>query len=316
VDKPRIGVIGVGNMGLGIALRLCDQGLAVAVRDIDPAREALARVGGCTVAPTPAALAAAVDLLIIVVVDAAQTRDVLFGADGAAAALPAGATVMLCPTIAPGDTAAAAAELARRGLAVIDAPMSGGPQRAREGRMSLMVAADDEVFERWQPWLQRLAEPVFRVGRRPGDGARTKLVNNLAAAINLSGACEALALAARLGLDPAVTLDVIERSSGQSWAGSERLRRALAGRDEPLAHMTLLAKDSALAMAEAQALQQPAPVGAAASATFARALAAGLARHDDSALYRWLLQAQSQPQAQQPPGDALSPPPPAPESAP
>lgn len=290
MDKPRIGVIGVGNMGLGIALRLRDQGLPVAVRDIDPAREALAQAGGCTVAPTPATLAAATDLLIIVVVDAAQTREVLFGTDGAAAALPAGATVMLCPTIAPADTAAAAADLAQRGLATIDAPMSGGPQRAREGRMSLMVAADDAVFERWQPWLRRLAEPVFRVGRQPGDGARTKLVNNLLAAVNLAGACEALALAARLGLDPAVTLDVIERSSGQSWIASDRLRRALAGRDEPLAHMTLLAKDSALAMAEARALAQAAPVGTAAAATFARALAAGLAGEDDSALYRWLLQ--------------------------
>jgi 3-hydroxyisobutyrate dehydrogenase len=293
MDSPRIGVIGVGNMGLAIALRLREQGLPVAVRDIVPAREALARAGGCTVAATPAALAAAADLLIVVVVDAAQTREVLFGtggADGAAAALPAGAAVMLCPTIAPADTAAAAAELARRGLAVIDAPMSGGPQRAREGRMSLMAAADDDTFERWQPWLQRLADPVFRVGRRPGDGARTKLVNNLLAAVNLAGACEALALATRLKLDPAVMLDVIERSSGQSWVGSDRLRRALAGRDEPLAHMTLLAKDSALAMAEVQALQQTAPVGAAAAATFARALAAGLAANDDSALYRWLLQ--------------------------
>ncbi len=293
MDNPRIGVIGVGNMGLGLALRLRDQGLPVAVRDIAPAREALARAGGCTVAATPAALAAGADLLIVVVVDAAQTREVLFGADGAAAALPAGAAVMLCPTIAPADTAAAAAELARRGLAVIDAPMSGGPQRAREGRMSLMVAADDATFERWQPWLRRLADPVFRVGTRPGDGARTKLVNNLLGAINLAGACEALALATRLGLDPAVTLDVIERSSGQSWVASDRLRRALAGRDEPLAHMTLLAKDSALAMAEARALQQAAPVGAAAAATFARALAAGLGANDDSALYRWLLDAAS-----------------------
>ena len=197
MDSPRIGVIGVGNMGLGIALRLREQGLAVAVRDVDATREALARAGGCTVAPTPAALAAAADLLIIVVVDAAQTREVLFSANGAAAALPAGATVMLCPTIAPADTVAAAAELARRGLAVIDAPMSGGPQRAREGRMSLMAAADDEVFERWHPWLARMAEPVFRVGTRPGDGARTKLVNNLLAAVNLMGAAEGLALAAR-----------------------------------------------------------------------------------------------------------------------
>jgi putative dehydrogenase len=103
-----------------------------------------------------------------------------------------------------------------------------------------------------------------------------------------------LALATRLGLDPARTLDVIESSSGQSWIGSHRLRRALAGDADVQAHMTLLAKDSALAMDEVRRSGASAPVGATASDGFARAVAQGLARADDSALYRWLLQ--------QPPG--------------
>ena len=286
-----IGVIGVGNMGLGIALRLRDQGHAVAVRDIDPAREALAAAGGCRVAPSPAALARDADLLIVVVVDATQSRDVLFGADGAAAALKPGGTVVLCPTIAPADVEALCADLARQGLGALDAPMSGGPVRAREGRMSLMVAGSDATFAAWEPVLRQMADPLFRVGTRPGDGARTKLVNNLLAAINLMGACEALALATRLGLDPSRTLSVIESSSGQSWVGSHRLRRALAGDEAPQAHMTLLAKDSGLAMAEVHRSGSPAPVGAAASAAFARAVADGLGGADDSALYRWLLQA-------------------------
>ena len=289
-SPPRIGVIGVGNMGLGIALRLRDQGLDVAARDIDPAREALARDGGCSVVDSPAAAATGRDLLIVVVIDAVQTRDVLFGAQGAAAALRAGASVMLCPTIAPGDVEDLARDLAAQGLHTIDAPMSGGPVRAREGRMSLMVATPDPVFDRWQGLLQRLADPVFRVGTRPGDGARTKLVNNLLAAINLAGAAEVLAVATRLGLDPATTMDVMEKSSGQSWIATDRLRRALADRHEPLAHMTLLAKDSSLAMAEVRRTGIAAPVGGAATDTFARALAAGLSRQDDSALYRWLLQ--------------------------
>jgi 3-hydroxyisobutyrate dehydrogenase len=162
--------------------------------------------------------------------------------------------------------------------------------RARDGRMSLMVACADAAFERWQPVLQRMADPVFRVGTRPGDGARTKLVNNLLAAINLAGACEVLALATRLGLDPALTLEVIEQSSGQSWIASNRLRRALAGQADVQAHVSLLAKDSALAMDEARRLQAPAALGSAAADRFAQAVAGGLARADDSALYRWLLQ--------------------------
>jgi 3-hydroxyisobutyrate dehydrogenase-like beta-hydroxyacid dehydrogenase len=231
---------------------------------------------------------AACEIVIVAVVDGAQTREVLFGPEGLAAALPAGATVMLCPTIDPADTESLAAALAECGIGCIDAPMSGGPQRAREGTMSLMVACPAALFERWQPLLQTLASRLFRIGERAGDGARTKIVNNLLAAVNLAGAAEALALAGRLGLDPAATLAVIEQSSGQSWIGSDRLRRAIAADTAPRAHMALLAKDSTLALDAARAAGLALPVGDAAARRFAQALRAGLAQADDSALWRWI----------------------------
>lgn len=300
-----IGVIGIGNMGLAMALRLRDSGHAVAVRDIDPAAEAAAVAAGAEVCATPAALAARCSLIIVAVVDAAQTQAVLFGEDGVATALRrragagAGAdlaadtpgaaeapAVMLCPTISPQAVEAAATGLAALGVACLDAPMSGGPVRARDGSMSLMVACDDAAFARWQPVLAHLASRLFRVGTQPGDGARTKLVNNLLAAINLAGAAEALQLAEALGLDAARTLDVIEQSSGQSWIGTDRARRALAGDATPRAHMTLLAKDSALALAAAQGTGLALPLGRDAAAAFAQACQAGLADADDSALWR------------------------------
>jgi len=129
---------------------------------------------------------------------------------------------------------------------------------------------------------------VIRIGDRIGDGARTKLVNNLLAAINLAGAAEALALAARAGLDPATTLGVIERSSGQSWIGSDRMRRALAGDLIPRAHMTLLAKDSRLAVEMARETDADVALGTAAATRFVAACAAGLDSADDAALYDWL----------------------------
>jgi putative dehydrogenase len=205
-----------------------------------------------------------------------------------AAALPAGATVLLCPTIAPADTEACAAGLAARDLACLDAPMSGGPDRARDGTMSLMVAGADAAFARWQPLLATLASRLFRVGPRPGDGARTKLVNNLLAAVNLAGAAEVMALAGRIGLDPAFTWSVIEQSSGQSWIGSDRLQRALRGDAEVQAAMRLLTKDSALALAMAGAAGVQPAVGAAAADCFAAACAAGLEAQDDAALWAWL----------------------------
>jgi putative dehydrogenase len=284
-----IGVVGVGNMGMAMALRLRDAGHAVAVRDIDPAAEAAAAREGLAVAASPAALAAASALVIVAVVDGAQTREVLFGADGAdgvAAAMAPGGAVMLCPTISPEDVAACAEGLAARGLAWLDAPMSGGPARARDGSMSLMVACDDAAWARHEPLLRTLAVRLFRVGTRAGDGARTKLVNNLLAAINLAGAAEALRLADALGLDAARTLEVIEQSSGQSWIGSDRARRVLAGDTAPRAHMTLLAKDAALALAAARGAGLELGVGMQAAEAFAAACRGGLAGADDSALWR------------------------------
>jgi L-threonate 2-dehydrogenase len=283
-----VGLIGIGSMGLAMALRLRDHGHPVVVRDIDAAPEARAAAAGCVVADSPAALAAACSLVIVAVVDAVQTGSVLFGPAGAADRLAPGSTVMLCPTIGPADTERLASQLRQRGVDAIDAPMSGGPVRARDGSMSLMVACEDGLFERWRPVLETLSSRLFRVGAHAGDGARTKLVNNLLAAINLAGAAEVLALAGRMGLDPAATLSVIEQSSGQSWIGSDRLRRALAGDEVPQAHMGLLAKDSALALVAAREAGFAVPLGSVAADTFAAALRAGLARADDSALWRWL----------------------------
>ncbi|HEX2541040.1 MAG TPA: NAD(P)-dependent oxidoreductase [Caldimonas sp.] len=284
MDAQRIGIIGVGNMGGAMALRLLERGHPVDVRDIEPEREAALARHGAVVSPAPAALAARCVLVIVAVVDAAQTEQVLFGGCGAASALPRGACVMLCPTIAPASTESIAARLAERGIDWIDAPMSGGPARARDGSMSLMVACADAVYARHEAVLGSLSSQLFRIGMRPGDGARTKLVNNLLAAINLAGAAEALALAERVGLDLARTLDVIERSSGQSWIGSDRMRRAIAGDLAPRAHTTLLAKDSRLALEMASAHEFSAPLGTQAATAFARACGLGFADLDDASL--------------------------------
>jgi 3-hydroxyisobutyrate dehydrogenase len=281
-------VVGVGNMGGGMAARLLALAWPVRVHDIDRAKvEALQREGA-QAAISAADAARGSQALVVAVVDADQAEDVLFGADGAAAALPAGAPVLLCPTIAPDDVERLADRLARAGLQPVDAPMSGGPARARDGTMSLMVACSDAAFAVAQPLVEALSARVFRVGSRPGDGARTKLVNNLLAGINLVGAAEAIAMAQRLGLDPARTLDVIEQSSGQSWIGSDRMRRAIAGDWAPRAHVTLLQKDTRLAVEAARAAGFEGPLGAAARDVFQRAADAGLGGLDDAALLRLL----------------------------
>lgn len=278
------GIVGVGNMGGGMAARLLARGWRVQACDLVADKvQALVR-DGAIAARTPADAARGAQALVVCVVDAVQTEEVLFGTGGAAAIMAAGTPVLLCPTIAPGDTERLASLLAARGLAAIDAPMSGGPARARDGTMSLMVAGSDDAFARAQPLLEDLSGKLFRVGTRPGEGARTKLVNNLLAAINLAGAAEALALAERLGLDAARTLDVIEQSSGQSWIASDRMRRALAGDYAARAHVSLLHKDTRLALAAAEDAHFHPALGRLAHEAFARAVAAGHADLDDGFL--------------------------------
>ena len=283
-----VGIIGVGNMGGGMARRLLSQGWSVHVRDVDAAVLAPLQALGAVVHPSPATLAEAVDRLIVCVVDAHQIDEVLFGAQGAANGLRLGQAVLLCPTISPEDAESLGQRLSALGAEPIDAPMSGGPVRAEQGSMSLMVACPDSVFEAHQDLLHVLANPVFRISERVGDGARTKLVNNLLAGINLAGAAEVLALAERMGLSQATTLNVMERSSGQSWIASDRMRRAIEGDYAPRAHMTLLEKDTRLAVEAAQRVGVTSALGAQASAIFAQASAAGYAKDDDAALLKHL----------------------------
>jgi len=292
-DLAQVAVVGAGNMGGGMLIRLRGLGWTVAVHDIDPQLQSKAVALGavaCGSAMEAAQHLAPDGVLMVVVVDAAQTEAVLWGDAGAGPVLKPGQTVMLCPTLGPATVQSQAERLAQRGIDFIDAPMSGGPMRAQEGTMSLMVACSDGVWQRSQKLLNALSQQVFRVGTRAGDGARTKLVNNLLAAVNLVGAAEAMALAERLGLDPAATLSVIEASSGQSWIGSDRMRRALAGDFEPRAHVTLLAKDTGLAVQAADEVAFDPPLGRLARDLFAQALGHGWADLDDAALLQLMRQ--------------------------
>ncbi len=283
-----VSIIGVGNMGAGIARNLLSKGWPAAVHDLDDAKVQYLKTFGALALADIAYAATKSIATIICVIDAVQARDVLFGPMGIATTLPLGHTVLLCPTLAPADVEQIAKELIPLGIHTIDAPMSGGPARAADGSMSLMVACADHVFARHQSLINALSNKVFRISEKPGDGARTKLVNNLLAGINLVGAAEALAMAQKMGLDLAKTLDVIEQSSGQSWIGSDRMRRALAGDYAPRAHMTLLEKDTRLAIDAARAVGFQGPLGASARDVFAQASAGGLENLDDAALFTWL----------------------------
>lgn len=293
VSIGTVGIVGIGAMGWPIARNLQRRGHTPGVRDVDAKAAAAAATAGMHVYASPAALAERCDTVIVVVVDAAQIEAVLFGSDRlpgvVQAARPSGAarqTVVLCSTIAAADTERFCARLAQYDIDTVDAPISGGPARADSGEMSMMVAAQRPVFERCRPLLAVMASALYFVGERVGDGARTKLVNNLLAGVNLVAGAEALALGAQLGLDRRMLFDVIAASSGSSWVFEDRMARALQGDFAPRARASILTKDVGLAVDMAAAAGMATPLGCAALAVFRATVAAGLGDADDAAVIK------------------------------
>jgi 3-hydroxyisobutyrate dehydrogenase-like beta-hydroxyacid dehydrogenase len=270
--NPRVGVVGVGAMGMGIARALLARGFEVIARDIVPEREAEAvRAGAKT--------GSEVDILMTVVVDAEQTRDVLFGSRPVRAPL-----VMMCSTISPSDTEEIAKRLAP--VALVDSPISGGPSRAHAGTLSVMASGGDAAIERCKPVLEAISAKWFRISDRPGDGSRMKVVNNMLAAANLAAGCEAMAMASKLGLDLRQVADVVNASSGQSWIFADRMERALAGDYAPRAAARVLRKDVSLFVDAARALGVDAPLARAAQQVFEDTVARGFGEEDDAAVLK------------------------------
>ena len=156
----QVGVVGAGAMGMGIANSAARGGFKVAIRDVDPAREQLARESALEVMSSPAAIGRQCDAIFIVVVDAGQIDEVLGGPQGLLSALPPGKLVLFCSTFSPVDSARFAAAIVATGAAVLDAPISGGPARAQAGTMSMMLAGTPATLEHAKALLDALQAKV------------------------------------------------------------------------------------------------------------------------------------------------------------
>lgn len=288
----RVGVIGIGAMGWAIARNLQGKGYAVAVRDVRPEAHQQAQAAGMQVCDSPAALAGCVEVAIVVVVDAGQMEAVLFGTPDCPGLVQGGATaplVLLCSTIGPQDSVRLAQGLADHGVAVLDAPISGGPARALDGSMSMMLAGNPEILAQWAALLEDLAVRRFYLGPQVGDAAKAKLVNNLLAGINLVAGAEALSLGIKLGLERQTIFDLISASSGASWVFQDRMARAIVDDFEPRAAAPILTKDMGLATQLAASIQHPTPLGDVALQRFRDTLDQGWAALDDAAVIKTYL---------------------------
>ena len=286
--KPEVAVIGLGSMGLGMARSMLRAGLAVCGVDLSAAAVAELVAAGGTTAASPAEAARGRDILVVGVVNAAQTRAVLFGANGAAQHLKAGGLVIACSTMSPDDARSLARDAEALGLDYLDAPISGGSVRAEGGQLTVLASGTPAAFAKARPVLAAVAAKVYELGDAAGLGAAFKMVNQLLAGVHIAAACEAVTFAARMGLDLPKVYEVITASAGNSWMFENRVPHILDGDYLPKSAVAIFTKDLGIVSDMGRKEQFPLPLSATALQQFLMTAAAGMAGDDDASVARMI----------------------------
>lgn len=283
MSERNVSIVGLGSMGYGMAQSLIRAGHAVHGFDINP--ESVSRLeaeGG--VRASVADAAAVSDILVIVVLNAAQTESVLFGDAGWAGHLKKGATVISSATVAPDF----AKDMARRcgdlGLHYLDAPISGGAAKAAQGKLSIMASGSSEAFGGARPALDAMAETVFHLGDAAGAGSAMKAVNQMLAGVHIAAMAEALTFGMTQGIAPAKFLEVISQCAGTSWMLENRAPHIVDGDYTPKSSVDIWPKDLGIVLDIAKSAKFGAPITAAALQQFLAASGSGLGREDDAAV--------------------------------
>jgi putative dehydrogenase len=274
----KVGVIGLGNMGMGAALNLLHKGHDVTGCELrEETRAAFATEGGKVVV-SPDALPTDLEAVVVFVINAAQTEQVLFGEKGCLARMEKGAVVLCCATVAPAAAKALGKQIEDAGFLMVDSPVSGGSTGAHAG--------SEAAFAKAGPVLEAISTKVWRLGDEIGVGSTVKMVNQLLAGVHIATAAEALALGIRAGADPETLYKVISESAGSSWMWQNRVPHILAGDDTPSSAVNIFVKDLGIVLDQARALTFPLPMAAAAHQLFLAAAANGQGLKDDSFVIR------------------------------
>jgi 3-hydroxyisobutyrate dehydrogenase len=284
-DK-RVGLIGLGAMGRGMASSLRRAGFEVFVCDVRANAAAEFAAEGGVACDTPAQVARACEVIISVVVNAAQTESVLFGENGAAASMTAGSVFVMCSTVDPKLSAAWAERLLAMQLLYLDAPISGGAGKAASGQITMMTAGEPAAYAKCDAMLHAMAASVYKLGDTPGAGSKVKIINQLLAGVHIAAAAEAMALGLREGVDPQALYEVITHSAGNSWMFENRMPHVLAADYTPLSAVDIFVKDLGLVLDMARASKFPLPLSSTAHQMFMQASSAGFASEDDSAVIK------------------------------
>jgi 3-hydroxyisobutyrate dehydrogenase len=285
-EPRRVAVIGLGSMGFGMAQSLRRAGFEVVGCDVSAAPLQRFRDEGGLVARTPALAAEGADVVVSVVVNAAQTEAVLFGREGAAETLAKGAVFVSSATMDPQIARRLGAQLEAAGRRYLDAPISGGAVRAAEGQLTVMASGTAEAFAAARPALEAMAANLYELGDEAGQGSAFKMINQLLAGVHIAAACEAMALAAKQGLDLRKVYEVITASAGNSWMFENRAPHILDADYSPRSSIDIFVKDLGIVQDMARAERFPAPLAAAALQMYLAASGAGMGQDDDASLAR------------------------------
>jgi L-threonate 2-dehydrogenase len=280
-STPKVGLIGLGAMGNGMAQSLRRAGYSPFVFDIRNDVSAVFAKDGGTACASLAELGSSCDVII-----SAQTESVLFGKDGCAATMKPGSVFVMCSTVDPNWSVALEARLETLGILYIDAPISGGAAKAASGQMTMMTAGKPQAYAIAEPFLNAMATKVYKLGNSAGAGSKVKIINQLLAGVHIAAAAEAMALGLREGVDPNALYEVITNSAGNSWMFENRMAHVLAADYTPLSAVDIFVKDLGIVLDMARATKFPLPLSSTAHQMFMQASTAGFAKEDDSAVIK------------------------------
>ncbi|MFT3780111.1 MAG: NAD(P)-dependent oxidoreductase [Ottowia sp.] len=284
-----VGFLGLGQMGAPIAERLLGQSFRLHV--YDPTTTVLDRfrtLGALTHA-SPREVADHASVVFACLPNVKVSQQVALGEDGVAhgRAIRVYAEMSTIGREAVEDIAK---QLAERGIEMLDSPVTGGAPVARTGQLTLLVSGPDVVVANVRPLLEMMGKNIFVLGPRPGMGQIMKVVNNIVMGTNLVAACEGMSLGAKAGLDPSAMAAALQAGTAQSFAAGSILQRGLAGTFDYGAALTILDKDMALGLKEAQALDASLPVIQQAQGQWHAAYEAGFGAEDFTAILQYVEQ--------------------------
>lgn len=281
--SQNIAVIGLGSMGYGIAASALRGGHRVWGYDIAPAQMNKFRAEGGSDG-TLVDMAKSFDAVAVVVLNAAQTEDVLFGSDALVTQLKPGAVVVSCATVPPQFARDMEARCAAQGVLYLDAPISGGAAKAAVGQLTIMASGPDAAFAAARPLLDTIAATVFELGDCAGPGSAMKATNQLLAGVHIAAMAEALTFGMTQGVTPDRFVEVISKSAGTSWMLENRAPHVVDGDYTPRSSVNIWPKDLGIVLDIAASAGFDAPITATALAQYQQAVEMGLGGVDDAAV--------------------------------